>query len=548
MKLNYFSKTVVGLVRKANEDCIGQITTPNKSNINLRIVCDGMGGHVGGAKASNIAVKSISEYFLNNPNPVPQIALNEAICFANLQIFGFAQAEPEFKGMGTTCTVLLEIEGLVYIAHVGDSRIYINTDKKLYRITKDHSYVQGLVDKGIITDQQMETHPKKNQLTRALGIGEEVKVEVASKPILAKCGDSFLLCSDGLNGLINDRMINSVINTNDTLETKCNNLITMAEAAGGHDNISVDLIEVLESEHINTQFVNKNNEDLIDTKTKQIIIDPTNQKKNAVGFQKNKLTIALITPIILFAAYFGYFHFQGMKGDSVNPPFKPETEKGGGDIITPTVTDTIKVVVEEFWAKSTLNEEFKIEVDKKVGEQNYCDDCPLFYRKGSNKPISIFKYRNQVKTINIGDYLIVTVSDGKIKLPKINEKKKIKKSEPKNMYSKVRKEKEQLKREKERLKREKEQLKREELENDRLENEKIKTEEAEFKVKKTEVDNSKNNKTQPKIITPVESKNKSVDTIKKKKIREKEEKKKSKKKEEKVKKERATGFDILNKK
>ena len=366
MKLNYFSKTVVGLVRKANEDCIGQITTPNKSNINLRIVCDGMGGHVGGAKASNIAVKSISEYFLNNPNPVPQIALNEAICFANLQIFGFAQAEPEFKGMGTTCTVLLEIEGLVYIAHVGDSRIYINTDKKLYRITKDHSYVQGLVDKGIITDQQMETHPKKNQLTRALGIGEEVKVEVASKPILAKCGDSFLLCSDGLNGLINDRMINSVINTNDTLETKCNNLITMAEAAGGHDNISVDLIEVLESEHINTQFVNKNNEDLIDTKTKQIIIDPTNQKKNAGGFQKNKLTIALITPIILFAAYFGYFHFQGMKGDSVNPPFKPETEKEGGDIITPTVTDTIKVVVEEFWAKSTLNEEFKIEVDKKV--------------------------------------------------------------------------------------------------------------------------------------------------------------------------------------
>ena len=260
MKLNYFSKTVVGLVRKANEDCIGHITTPNKSNINLRIVCDGMGGHIGGAKASNIAVNSISEYFSNSPNPVPQVALSEAISFANLQIFGFAQAKPEFKGMGTTCTVLLESEGLIYIAHVGDSRIYIHTDKKLYRITKDHSYVQGLVDKGEITDLQMETHPKKNQLTRALGIAEEVEVEVASKPILAKSGDSFLLCSDGLNGLINDRMINSVINTNNTLETKCNNLITMAEAAGGHDNISVDLIEVLESKHINTQFINKNNE------------------------------------------------------------------------------------------------------------------------------------------------------------------------------------------------------------------------------------------------------------------------------------------------
>ncbi|MDC1493032.1 Stp1/IreP family PP2C-type Ser/Thr phosphatase, partial [Flavobacteriaceae bacterium] len=244
MKLNYFSKTVVGLVRKANEDSIGNITTPNNSNINLRIVCDGMGGHIGGAEASTIAVNSIQEYFSNTPNSVPQIALNEAITFANMQIFGSAQANPDFKGMGTTCTVLLEIEGLIYIAHVGDSRIYIHTDEKIYRITKDHSYVQGLVDKGEISDQQMESHPKKNQLTRALGIAADVDVEIASKPILAKTGDIFLLCSDGLNGLINDRMINSVINTKDPLEIKCHNLITMAEAAGGHDNISVDLIEV----------------------------------------------------------------------------------------------------------------------------------------------------------------------------------------------------------------------------------------------------------------------------------------------------------------
>ena len=79
MKLNYFSKTVVGLVRKANEDCIGNITTPNKSNMNLHIVCDGMGGHIGGAKASNIAVNSIREYFSNTPNPVPQVALKTLI-------------------------------------------------------------------------------------------------------------------------------------------------------------------------------------------------------------------------------------------------------------------------------------------------------------------------------------------------------------------------------------------------------------------------------------------------------------------------------------
>jgi serine/threonine protein phosphatase PrpC len=502
MKLNYFSKTVVGLVRKANEDCIGHITTPNKSNLNLRIVCDGMGGHIGGAKASNIAVNSIIEYFSNTPNPVPQVALSEAISFANLQIFGFAQAKPEFKGMGTTCTVLLESEGLIYIAHVGDSRIYIHTDKKLYRITKDHSYVQDLVDKGEITDLQMETHPKKNELTRALGIAEEVEVEVASKPILAKSGDSFLLCSDGLNGRINDRMINSVINTNNTLETKCNNLITMAEAAGGHDNISVDLIEVHESKHINTQFVNKNNKDLIDTKTQQIIIDPQSQKKNPLGFLRHKVTAPLIVVSILFVTYFGYQKFQisdGHQGDSEHVGTKNDT----GDSSTTTGTDTIKVVVEKGWGTKRLNTEFETKVNEKVGADNYCKDCPAFYKKGSNKPISIHEYRNNVKNLGLGDFLMVTITDGIVDMPEINKNGKIEEKEPINQFS------EETKKEKERL------------EKERLENEKRKAEEAELEVEKSEVDRSED---------------KSVDTT---------ETEKKKKKSEKVNKTKA---DTLNEK
>ena len=532
MKLDYFSKTVVGLVRKANEDCIGHITTPNKSNINLRIVCDGMGGHIGGAKASNIAVNSIIEYFSNTPNPVPQVALSEAISFANLQIFGFAQAKPEFKGMGTTCTVLLESEGLIYIAHVGDSRIYIHTDKKLYRITKDHSYVQGLVDKGEITDLQMETHPKKNQLTQALGIAEEVKVEVASKPILAKSGDSFLLCSDGLNGLINDRMINSVINTNNTLETKCNNLITMAEAAGGHDNISVDLIEVLDSKHINTQFVNKNNEDLIDTKTQQIIIDPQSQKKNLLGFLKHKVAAPLIVVSILFVTYFGYQKFQisdGHQGNSEHVETKKDTE----DSSTTTGTDTIKVVVEKGWGTKRLNSEFKTKVNEKVGADNYCINCPVFYKKGNDKPISIYEYRKNVKNLGLGDFLMVSVTDGEVDMPEINKNGKIEEKEPINQFS------EETKKQNERL--EKERLEKERLEKERLENEKRKAEKAELEVEKSEVDSLKNkhNKTQIGISNSVGSKDKSVDTTEIKK------KKKKKKESEKV---NTTKVDTLNKK
>ena len=526
MKLNHFSKTVVGLVRKANEDCIGNIATPNKSNINLRIVCDGMGGHIGGAKASNIAVKSIKEYFSNTPNPVPQVALNEAIVFANMQIFGFAQAEPEFNGMGTTCTVLLESEGLIYIAHVGDSRIYIHTDKKLYRITKDHSYVQGLVDKGEITDQQMETHPNKNQLTRALGIAAEVEVEVASKPILAKTNDSFLLCSDGLNGLINDRMINSVISTDSSLETKCNNLITMAEAAGGHDNISVDLIEVLESDHTTTQFLNKNNEDLIDTSTQQILPNTQIQEKTPLWYLKNKVSVSLIVASILLVPYFGFQMFFGDNQEKI-PVINPPVVKA--DPLPKTKIDTIKVIVEKGWGTGRLNTEFKNKVIEKLGIDKYCKDCPVFYKKGSDKPISIYEYRKNVKNLGLGDFLMVYVTDGKVDMPEINKNGKTEEKEPTNQFS------EEIKKQQERLKQE------------RLERERIKKQESDAKKKKSEIEKSDLDTTDTEIVeikeplkvtsveeaTQTKQEKKEKDKEKKDK-EEKQEKKKEKKKENKI--------------
>ena len=129
MKLIHISKTDVGLVRPANEDSIGSIVNNSGVYSNIFIVCDGMGGHVGGARASQTAIRSIEEYFKNTPDPTPNIALKEAIEFANMQIYGDAELNPEFKGMGTTVTLMVESEGLFYIAHVGDSRIYINTDK-----------------------------------------------------------------------------------------------------------------------------------------------------------------------------------------------------------------------------------------------------------------------------------------------------------------------------------------------------------------------------------------------------------------------------------
>ena len=136
-QLNHFSKSVIGLVRKANEDSIGSLTNKQTNgNGDIFVVCDGMGGHVGGATASQTAIKCILQYFEQEVNPNPIVALEKAISFANQQIFGIAQQDPSLKGMGTTCTVLLCKEDKIYIAHVGDSRIYINTDNIMNPIRK----------------------------------------------------------------------------------------------------------------------------------------------------------------------------------------------------------------------------------------------------------------------------------------------------------------------------------------------------------------------------------------------------------------------------
>lgn len=317
MKIKHYSKSVVGSVRLANEDCVDSIINNPNPYSNLFVVCDGMGGYVGGAKASEIATKNIIEYFSREPDSVPQNALRAALEFANIQIYGTAQVNPELKGMGTTCTVLVENGGLVYIAHVGDSRIYISTDKKLYRLTKDHSYVQSLVDAGQITDAQMETHPRKNELTKALGISEDVKVEVASQPIFAKKGDKFLLCTDGLCGLITDKLILSTINSGIELEETVNELISLAERAGGHDNISVDLIEIIQSEHTNTKFENKNNETFNSLGTQELKSVPKTNMKST-----NKILILILLLVLFLGLSTGVFITMNQKKE-IDIPKKP---------------------------------------------------------------------------------------------------------------------------------------------------------------------------------------------------------------------------------
>lgn len=254
IKTDVCNITHEGKVRPKNEDNQGYTNTVNG---HIFVVCDGMGGHVGGQVASNIAVESIIEYFISEKKANIYEAMREAIENANRNIYERSRQDTSLKGMGTT-GVLLIIKGeSAYIAHVGDSRIYLHSDGKLHRITKDHSYVQSLVDNNTISDDDAENHPRKNELMRALGISMKVDVEVAPMPIAPKNGDIFLLCSDGLNGMVNDMTMEATLNKKANVQQKGEELLQFALNAGGKDNITLSLIEISKSHHNRSIFVSK---------------------------------------------------------------------------------------------------------------------------------------------------------------------------------------------------------------------------------------------------------------------------------------------------
>ena len=256
-KNDIISATDTGLVRERNEDFCGIAETPNGL---LCIVCDGMGGHAGGAEASHIAVNCFIHYFNKERYADIRQALSDAFDFANVQIIGAASENPGLKGMGTTACVLLVQDDCVWLAHVGDSRIYlyVTKEKRLHRLTKDHSYVQGLIDQGVIYEEEAEHHPQKNRILKALGIKEDVLAEIVAHPVLPAQGDIFLICTDGLSGMVSDKQIQKILSEDTGLQEKETDLMTAAKTAGGLDNITFQLVRISQSLHKKSIFESKN--------------------------------------------------------------------------------------------------------------------------------------------------------------------------------------------------------------------------------------------------------------------------------------------------
>lgn len=234
------SCTDVGVARQVNEDSMITFDSPNGRVV---AVCDGMGGQAAGDLASQLACSIIRDILENNTFNTPAEAITTAIMAANQGILHRASQEPELAGMGATCVLVIIREGMVFYGWVGDSRIYYVANHTIRQISRDQSYVQQLVDRGEITPEQAEHHPQKNEILNALGVAGMTPPEIGM-PLNPEPGSVVVLCSDGLSGMVdNPHIERTVSNKTLSLTQRAEKLVAQANANGGLDNITVQLIE-----------------------------------------------------------------------------------------------------------------------------------------------------------------------------------------------------------------------------------------------------------------------------------------------------------------
>tara|TARA_Y100001936_G_scaffold249143_1_gene298681 strand:+ start:2111 stop:2932 length:822 start_codon:yes stop_codon:yes gene_type:complete len=239
--------TDVGKVREIDEDSILAADLSfginSKSNQFLLLaVADGMGGHAKGEEASKIALNTIARTVipeLHNNQPLTTL-LDQGIKNANQEIIDFTLKNPESQGMGTTSVCALVKDDEVHLANIGDSRAYVVSNDEIRRVTKDHSYVQGLIDQGEITEEESREHPQKNVITKALGISASIDSDTMKLKLAPD--ENLLLCCDGVIAHLTDDDIKNTIMSSSDPQTACQKIVDLANDRGGTDNISLIIL------------------------------------------------------------------------------------------------------------------------------------------------------------------------------------------------------------------------------------------------------------------------------------------------------------------
>ncbi len=238
--MKQYSMTDTGIIREMNQDYFFASDTPIGNLPNLYIVADGMGGHKAGEYASRYTIERIVASVSKSPGEEPIAILNEAICRSNELLIEEAIEDESKRGMGTTVVAATITDRHMYVANVGDSRLYV-IGQKMRQVTRDHSLVEEMVRLGEMDEAEARKHPDKNIITRAIGAAESVTPDFFEVDLEPE--DFVLLCTDGLTNMITDEEIAEVVHGEGSLETKVNTLINMANRNGGRDNITVVMIE-----------------------------------------------------------------------------------------------------------------------------------------------------------------------------------------------------------------------------------------------------------------------------------------------------------------
>ena len=239
--MQFYSISDRGKLRENNEDCC---FAKEIKGYTLLILADGMGGHRGGEIASKKAIdvvismleESLSEKMI--PGQI-MLLLSDALESANREIISLTKEDASLSGMGTTCDICLVAKNTVYIAHIGDSRVYKISKKNglISKLTKDHSLVEYMIETGTITREESVHHPQKNIILQALGTSEEINADVSH--IKISSDDVILMCSDGLTNMIEENDIANIISSESGPENSAKKLVQLANEAGGTDNITV---------------------------------------------------------------------------------------------------------------------------------------------------------------------------------------------------------------------------------------------------------------------------------------------------------------------
>lgn len=263
-KITIAGLTDQGVVRDHNEDTIG-----NNPDLGLAVLADGMGGHKGGEVASALAVDTILNSLAKSLKDIDigatdettgytlaSGAIEQAIKEANSVIFQASRKNEQYEGMGTTVVVLLFYDNRFTVGHVGDSRLYRLRDKQLELLTRDHTLLQELVDRGFYTKEEARESMKKNLVTRAVGVSATVEVDITEDAAITN--DIYLLCSDGLNDMIDDSLIeDTIINYNTDIKKVAEELIKQAKQHGGKDNVSALLAQPVKPFPAGGNWLNK---------------------------------------------------------------------------------------------------------------------------------------------------------------------------------------------------------------------------------------------------------------------------------------------------